>query len=453
MHSNQSPIQRLAAALTRWSTRYVPDAFVIAISLTGLVGIAAWALTPSSPVKLLMAWGNGLWQLLEFASQMSLMLLGGYVLAQAPVVRRALTALAGLPTTARQAIAMTAGVSMGLALVNWALSIVGSAFLVRAVARGNVKVDHRLLCATGYLGLGCVWHAGLSASAPLLVATQGKYTEYFGIIPISDTLLLPLNIALVVICCLVFPLLTAAMHPGPGQPMTTADPALLVETQPPPAAAGTTPAERLEGSAWLGVGTAALALGAVIQKTADSGFAAIHINTVNLTMLALGLALHRTPRAFLSACSSAGEGMWPIILQFPFYAGILGIIDGSGLNTVLAQGFASVTGQQTFPLFVMWYSGLLNYVVPSGGSKLAIEASYIAAASRDLGVPMNVTVMAYAWGDMLTDIIQPFWALPLLAAAKLGFRDIMGYCLIIFAVFAAIVSSGFGLYAVGILSY
>jgi short-chain fatty acids transporter len=128
------------------------------------------------------------------------------------------------------------------------------------------------------------------------------------------------------------------------------------------------------------------------------------------------------------------------VLQFPFYAGIFGIISYSKLDGIIADWFTAIATKDTYALIVFWYSGILNYFVPSGGSKWAIEAPYVIEAGRNLGVPDALSVMAYAWGDMATDIIQPFWAIPLLGVAKLGFKDIMGYCLILFFVYMIITS-------------
>jgi short-chain fatty acids transporter len=132
-------------------------------------------------------------------------------------------------------------------------------------------------------------------------------------------------------------------------------------------------------------------------------------------------------------------------VQFPFYAGIYGIIKGAHLETAIGNAFAHAATAQTYPALIYWYSGVVNYFVPSGGSKWAIEAPYIVKAGHDIGANMNFTVLAYAWGDMLTDIIQPFWAIPLLAIARLSFRDIMGYGLVFFLAYALLVTLGFAL--------
>jgi short-chain fatty acids transporter len=153
--------------------------------------------------------------------------------------------------------------------------------------------------------------------------------------------------------------------------------------------------------------------------------------------------LHRTPASLLKGAREAGESIWGVVLQFPFYAGIFGIIQYSGLQDVIAGWFLAVAGKQTYPAMIYWYSGIVNYFVPSGGSKWAIEAPYVVAAGMKLGVPNQLTVLTYAWGDMMTDIIQPFWAIPLLSMARLNFRDIMGYCVMIFIVYFVLTTIAF----------
>lgn len=157
----------------------------------------------------------------------------------------------------------------------------------------------------------------------------------------------------------------------------------------------------------------------------------------------LGVLLHWRPSSLLKAAEEAGTNIWGVVLQFPFYAGIWGIISYSGLGEVIANFFVSISTTNTYPAFIYWYSGILNYFVPSGGSKWAIEAPYVISAGQQLGVPNNLTLLTYAWGDMMSDIIQPFWAIPLLGVAKLGFRDIMGYCIMIFIPYVIVITIAF----------
>lgn len=434
----------------------MPDAFVIAIVLTAIVFVLALGVTPHGPdglpghvVALLRFWGNGFPELLGFGMQMCLVVMTGTIVASAPLVRRGLDALAERPRTPRQAVAMMAATSMALALLNWGLSIVGSAMLARAIARRVKGVDYRLLVASAYLGLGCLWHAGLSASAPLLSATPGNFMEKAmgGVIPIAETLLSGLNVGMAAVVLVVLTLLAVAMHPPAGKAVEV-DPATLADGGGAgPVAAGPegTPAERLERSRVVALGV--VVAGAIwIAATARAkGAGAIDINFVNFVFLIVGLLLHGRPSSFLRAAEQAGSNVWGIVIQFPFYAAIFGIIKGSGLQDSIANLFAGMAGPKSYPLFVVWYSGLLNYVVPSGGAKWSIEAPYVVEAAKRVGASLPDTLTAYAWGDMLTDVIQPFWAIPLLGVARLGFRDIMGYCLLFFAVYAVIVTAGFSL--------
>jgi short-chain fatty acids transporter len=219
-----------------------------------------------------------------------------------------------------------------------------------------------------------------------------------------------------------------------------------------PAAAGgglarLAPAQWLERSRFVNLLVGGAGLVWLAWWFASRGLAGVNLNSVNFAFLMLGVLLHGRPAALLAAAERGGRYVWGIILQFPFYAGIFGIIKESKLQDVIAGWFTSISTPASYPVIVLWYSGLLNYVIPSGGSKWAIEAPYIVQAAHRVGADLHSTVLAYAWGDMLTDIIQPFWAIPLLAIARLSFRDIMGYGLIFFLVYAALVTLGFAVLA------
>ena len=204
-----------------------------------------------------------------------------------------------------------------------------------------------------------------------------------------------------------------------------------------------TPALRLEHSPLINMIVGLCGVIWLFWYFGKNGFAGINLDVVNFTFLIIGIILHRTPASFLKAAYEGGTFIWGVVVQFPFYAGIFGIIKFSGLAEVMAGWFTAIATKELYPFVVMWYSGILNYIVPSGGSKWAIEAPYIMQAAKNLGVSGPATVIAYAWGDMVTDVIQPFWAIPLLGVAKLGFRDIMGYCMIYFLFYMILISIGF----------
>jgi short-chain fatty acids transporter len=440
-------LQKLASASTRWSTRWVPDAWVIAVILTVISFILGLLFTKSTTYQLFQHWGNGFWVLLSFAMQMCLIIVTGYILATTPLFSRMLNWLAGLPKSPKGSIALMCLVSMLLAWINWGLSIVGSAVFVRFMVKKQKGIDYRLLVASAYLGLGTFWHSGLSASAPLLVATPKHFLEKdIGIIPITETIFHPFNLLLAAVVLIVLTVVGPLMHPKKGEERE-ADPAIVAEAtiEPPrkPIGEELTPALSLEHSPLINLIVGISGLIWLYWYFGKNGWAGINLDVVNFAFLMIGILLHWTPASFLKAALEGGSFIWGVVVQFPFYAGIFGIIKFSGLAEVMANWFTVIATKETYPFIVMWYSGILNYIVPSGGSKWAIEAPYIMQAAKNLGVSPQATVIAYAWGDMITDVIQPFWAIPLLGVAKLGFRDIMGYCMIYFIIYMIVVSAAF----------
>jgi short-chain fatty acids transporter len=442
---------RIALALTRWSERWIPSSFVIALLLTGIVAALAAVCTGAGPLECVTWWGDGFWELLSFAMQMTLIMVSGFVVASSPPVDRALDRIARLPRGPYSAVAWMAGLSMGLGLLHWGLSIVVSALLVRRFARHVPSVDYRLLVTAGYLGMGLTWHAGLSASAPLLVATPGHFLEKdMGVVPLGLTVFSPFNLVLAGVVLAVFTVLLPLLHPRPERALR-ADSRTLEEERPglsdPPEAQ---PAPGFAGwiDRWPALGWIVGAVGAVwlVQHFVRHGWTGMTLNVVNFTYLMIGVALHGSASRLVATFERGVHLASGVVLQFPFYAGIYGIMRGSGLTEVIGKAFADAASPHSYPFFVIWYSGIVNYFVPSGGSKWAIEAPYILAAGKTLGVPTPQVVLAYAWGDMLTDVIQPFWALPLLKAARIDFRNMLGYAMLVFVIYAALVSVAFWIY-------
>lgn len=440
---------RAAVALNRFSERFLPSAFGLAVALTAITFALACAFGFSDanvlarPAMSIKAWGNGLSGLLSFAMQMCLVMMTGTIVAESPAFKRALTALSSIPRSPKQAVAWMGFLSMAMGLVHWGVSIVGSAVLARAIARKHANVDYRLLVAAAYLGLGCTWHAGLSASAPMSVAAAKNDFVAGGYlaapVPASDTLGSAFNLGLAALVVLVMVLVVAWLHPD-AEHTVTAPPNLLTEDN----------ASQLEDApGWLDRSRLAPYLLACLVGcylclvVREKGARGVDINTVNWAFLVIGLLLHGSLGSFSAAAVQGARSLHGIVIQFPLYAGMGALIKESGIATRLADLIVAHASAHRFPLLVYWYSGLVNYFVPSGGSKFAIEAPYLFPAAQTLGVAPSSVVLSYAWGDMMTDIIQPFWAIPLLAVARLDFRAISGYCMILFVVYAALVSAAF----------
>lgn len=441
---------RIAEGLGRFSARFVPSAFSIAVLLTLVTMAMAMGWAGAPPMKVLDGWGGGFWELLSFSMQMALVMFSGYLLALTGPVHALLERVAGLARSPRGAVALMALVSMALAYINWGLSLVASAMLVRFIVRRRPDVDYRLLVACAYFGLGATWHAGLSASAPLLVATPGHFLEEeLGLIPISRTLFSPFNLGLTAAAVLGLALLAWALHPRPERTVRI-EPGLLDSLggfEPPPPTRERTLAAWLDHSRLLNLVFGTLGLVWFVSHLAtNGGWRALNLNLVNFLFLVLAVLLHGTPARLLKASEEAGTVVHGIVLQFPLYAGIYGIFKATGLTDRIGDFFLSFSTPGSFPAIVYLYSGVVNYFVPSGGSKWAIEAPYLLDAARSLGVAPEKVVLAYAWGDMATDLIQPFWALPLLAVARLEFKDILGFLLVAFLVYLPLVTLGFYLW-------
>jgi len=442
---------RAAGRLQDASERWIPGAFTIAWILTLIVFALALAIGRAGPLDVLRHWGGGFWELLPFSMQMCLIIFTGSVVAVSPPVARGLARIAAVPKSPRQAILLMALVSMILALLHWGVSLVAGAVLIRELGRRKIGVDFRLLVAAAYLGLGTTWHAGLSGSAPLLVATPGHFlADQVGIIPISETTLSIFNLSLAGLIVVLFAWLTPRLHPSPEKTVTAGPEQLeAIQVFAPPArpggGLGTAPAVRLDYSRAVNITFGLCALGwAVLYFTGPKH--PLTLDVLNFCMLGLAILLHPSAASLVRAAEEGGRLVFGIILQFPIYAGIYGVIKGSGLAEALANAFSSRATAGTYPLIVCWYSAVVNYFVPSGGSKWAVEAPYILGAGATLGVPAAKVVVAYAWGDMMTNIIQPFWAIPLLATARLDFREILRFCVILFCIYAPVVSLAFLLF-------
>ena len=432
--------------------RWLPEPFIFAILLTFVAAVIAMPVCHQTPVEVIEHWGGGVWNLLAFAMQMALVLVCGSALAAAPAVKRSISALARVPKTPAGAIALVTVVSALACWLNWGFGLIVGVIFAKEMARQLQGIDYRLLIASAYSGF-VVWHAGLSGSIPLTMATPGealvKATNgaLTAPVPVGQTILDPHNLVMVLLVIIGITLANTLMHPKQGA--VTVDPALLEEdaiTHHSSLIAKPTPAQRMEQSPVLSWLLGLLLVAYLVLKLGFRG-GQLDLGTVIMIFLALGLLLHGTPVAYVRAFGKAATGAAGIILQFPFYAGIMGIItgvgaSGTGLGNVLADACIRISTPTTYPLLTFLCAAILNMFVPSGGGHWAIQAPIMFTAGADLGVDPGLTGTAIAWGDAWTNLIQPFWALPALAIAKLSAKDIMGYCLIDLLITGAIICGG-----------
>ena len=425
--------------------RWLPDPFLFAVILTIVVFIASMIGTQQNPVELVNAWGNskGFWGLLAFSMQMALVLVLGSAMASAKVCKKALGAIASLAKDKKSAILITTAVSTICCWLNWGFGLIAGALLAKEVARRVRDVDYPLLIASAYSGF-VIWHAGLSGSIPLQMGAE-KGTEILGetyFAATSTTIFHPMNLIMVGLILVLMPFINYAMHPDAAHTIVV-DPALLVEEEERTYNIDT-PAEKIEHNKVLWIITLVLGFAYIIYHFATKGFN-LDLNIVNMIFMFLGILLHGDLRKYVDAIGDAAGGAAGILLQFPFYAGIMGLMvaanaeTGVSLAGIIANFFTNISDNVTFPVLTFLSAGIINFFVPSGGGQWAVQAPIVMPAATEMGVEYGRAAMAIAWGDQWTNMIQPFWALPALGVAGLKARNIMGY-LVVVLIFTGIVA-------------
>ena len=425
------------SALTRGCVRvfdrYLPDPLILVLIITLIVFAAGMIFQGHGPVAMLGFWQDGFWNLLSFAMQMALMLVTGFTVAKTPLFMNLVSRIATVARTPIRAVIMVAFVSLIVTWFNWGIGLVVGAILAREMARRVDGVDYRLLVASAYAGF-IIWHAGLSAAAPLVVATPGHFLEeQIGIISTGETIFSPLNLIICAVILVLLPVVCGFMMRGLKNPVTVKAEQLADESATATAAdEETRPAERLEQSKWLAWISAALGFAAVITYAVGGG--GLNLNIVIFVLIFLGLALHGSPKRYLETLDEAVRGVAGVLIQFPFYAGIMGMMKASGLAALMASGFVSISSAHTLPLVSFLSAGFINIFIPSGGGQWAVQGPILMEAAQSLNADIGDVITGFAWGDAWTNMIQPFWALPALAIAGLKARDIMGFCVVIMLV-------------------
>ena len=447
--------------------RFLPDAFVFCIILTIVVFIAAMPVAGMNPIEVANAWGSGVWGLLAFSMQMALVLVLGSALANAPAIKKLIVKLAGVPKKPVGAVAFVTVISAICCFINWGFGLIIGALLAKEVAKKIKGLDYRLIIAAAYSGF-VIWHAGISGSIPLGMTalnadgvvdnTAGAVTE---IVPTSQTIFSAWNLIMVLAVVVVVAFVNAKMHPDPKD-VVSIDPKLLEDAPDNTevkARKDQTPAEKLENSMVLSYIVVVIGAIYLIYYFVNAGsiLNALSLNIVNLIFLILGIAFHKTPISYVRAITESAESAGGIILQFPFYAGIQGMMvtvgsNGVSLASAISTAFVNISTPRTFPVLCYLAAGIVNFFVPSGGGQWAVQGPIMMPAGLELGVTPAVTAMGIAWGDAWTNMLQPFWALPALGIAGLGARDIMGYCAIVLIASGIVTALGF-LFLVPLLAY
>ena len=442
--ATQADARQKASLLSRITSLFVylfeqlmPDPFVFAIVLTLLASVLAYCFAPNgSPKQIAGAWYAGVFNLFTFAFQMVMMLVAGHALASAPAVKQVLKRIAGIPRSPANAISLIIVVSMLTSWVNWGLGLVTAALLAREIAK-RVRVDFGWLVAAGYTGW-VISTEGLSGSIALSQSTHGsalniveKVTGH--LTPLSETVFTRFNLVPIAVLLVALPVLFRFIGPSEADSQP-ADPERLQTED----AIASKEEDHSFGAkldnAWLLnlllVAFIGWALALELVRTHGS----IDLNSVIMSLLVLGLLLHWRPANYVAAIKHGARSSGSLILQYPLYGGIMGVITTTGLAAVLSKLFIRFSTSHTLPFYTYLTSMIITLFVPSGGGHWAVQGPFAIPAARDLHSSLAGTTMAVAMGESVANMLQPFWALPILAIAGIRMRRMMGFMVITFVV-------------------
>lgn len=433
--SKGSFITRMGNSCLLFSLKYMPDASIFAVVLTIIALILGITLAKQTPVQMIGHWGKGFWELLAFAMQMALIVVTGSAIANSPIVKKGIRRLASIPKSSKHAVWMVTFVSVLVSYLHWGLSLIVGALLAKEIAKQlrikKIPFEYGLIAAGGYVGQ-MTWHGMLSASIGLSIATPGHILESeMGIIPMSDYMINPMNIFVTIALLILPPLAASMMHPKDKDVMPLEEDALrAIETEdvtirkrPENPSVG----DILNYSPIIAAAIGLLGLFQVVRSFAANGFSALDINMVNFIFLFVGILLYGNIANYVRAVGAAVSSTAGIIFQFPFYAGIMGMIKYSGLVAILANGIVAISTETTFYLWTFLSASVVNLFVPSGGGQWTVQGPVAIASAQMMNANMVKTCLMVAYGNTWTNMFQPFWAIALLGITGLKAKDIMGY--------------------------
>lgn len=434
-------VRSMTKFLTVFLKRYLPTPYVLALILTLIIFVWGLLSTKSTVMNMVNYMGQGMTSLFAFTMQIVMILVTGHILASAPITERYMKKICAMPKTRGQAVMLTAFISYICGWFSWGFGLIAGALLAREIAVQNYgkKIDYPLIVAASYMS---ILGKGPASSIPLVVATKGHPLEkVMGIVPLSDTLFSSMHNIISLALLIIMPIVFYFMMPSEDEAIEVD---LSKHQHIPEPVIDTSNmgfVDKLNYTPVLNyiIGTIFLVyLGAFFVKTKSLNF---NVDVIIIAFLMFGFFAHKTPAAYNKAMQNAIKSAGNITLQFMFYAAIMGMMRGSGLIGVISDFFARVATAETLPFYTFVASSIVNFFVPSAGGQWAVQGPVMVDAAIKLGADIPKVVLAVTWGDTWTNLIQPFWALPILAIADLDIKDIMGYCAM------ALLASGVVLFA------
>lgn len=434
-------MNRVSAFFTRVFEYAVPDPYIYAAGLTLLTALLAFLFAPHrAPVEVAGAWYKGIFDILAFALQMILILVTGYALAASAPVANALRRIAAWPQNPKSAVSLTFLVSAAACWLNWGFGLVVAGLLAREISK-RMRIDFGWLVAAAYSGF-LIWASGLSSSIALAQATPGSKLNIVQsltgqVLPIGSTIFTAYNLIPVAVLLVVLPFVFRALEPADVVVATA--PVMVSPSNHDRAVpqardeVAHTLASALENAWILNVLLAVAGLAYITWTWVTAGFS-LDINSVIFVFFCVGLLLHWRPIAYVGAVNEAARITGPLILQYPLYGGIMGMMTATGLAGVIAQWFDAFSNAATLPFWSYISSIVISLFVPSGGGHWAVQGPFAVPAAVKMHASLPATAMAVAIGEEVANMIQPFWALPVLAIAGVGLRRVMAFTVVSFAI-------------------
>lgn len=436
--THKSLLQRCVGYCVYLFERLMPDPFVIVILLSVFTAVCALTFAPrGTPSNILAGWYKGIFGIFTFAFQMVLVLVTGYALANAPVIKAGLRRLSLLATGPCSAVVLVFTIGAVATFLNWGFGLVVGAMLAKQVAQ-RVRVDFAWLVAAGY-SAWVIWaFTGLSSSIALSIASPGNPLNLVeqithSVAPLSQTVFAAWNLLPGLAAMVLIPLIFILMRPADAD-IIAADPDALAaadEAAAKPVVRGNTPAGVVENSRICGLAFVLAGAAYLAMEWGQHGVS-LDINTVIFIFLLAGLGLHGSPVRYVFAVTEAAKVTGPMLLQYPFYGGIMGIMSATGLADALASTYIHFASSTTLPFFSYLGSVLITLFIPSGGGHWAVQGPFTIPAAVTLGASIPGTSMAIAAGELAGSLLQPFWAIPVVAIAGIGVQRVLGFTLVIF---------------------
>ena len=428
-------LDSLAQPFVKFVDKCYPDAFLFVIILTFITFFLSLGFTDSNILEIINSWGNGLPKLFTFTAQICVIMITAHALAHTDPIERFLNRVGSLPNSQVHAYAIVAFVSGIASLFAWSFGLIVGGLIAKFVAIGcqkkSIKVHYPLIVASAYSGY-VIWHMGYSSSAALFVASENhSLIDKIGILPVTETIFSSFNIFMALVTLLTITIIAPLMRPKDSKTIIEVDAKKLFKKEEKGIKRISSVAEIIENNRKISFLFGFVILFFILNTFYEKGFF-LDLNLVSWTFLCVGLMLSNSSIHYVRLINNAAPTVGPIILQYPFYAGIMGIMADTGLINILANKIVLVSSADTLPFFSFLSGGLVNMFIPSGGGQWAVQGPVMIEAAEILGVNPSYVVLGVAYGDQWTNMIQPFWTIPLLAIAGLHMRQIMGYTFVIF---------------------